>query len=109
SGALVGCVAQEDRQIGRTIDHEDAPRSLQNARQFEELGIDAVANARNTDDTRRKREYYDEALVNYREARQLYENELLDDRGTPEKQENLRAEIDRLSDEIERITRVKPS
>ena len=106
---LSGCAAQEDRERGRLMEHEDAPKSMQRARFYEEKALEQVRAGNSTKKPGKRKELYDDALDLFRQARQLYEDELLrDQNATPERKRNLRAEIDRLSDVIDQIHKDRP-
>ncbi len=103
-----GCVAQEDQAQGRRFEGKDVPRCWARAHFHENRAIKAVESANRTDGTARKRELFDEAIGNFRTAIELYEQELLDDPGTPDKQQTLRDEIARLEDMLERTYKARP-
>lgn len=107
---LAGCLAQEEKGIGRSdLDHAEAPRCYQRARFLEERALKTLreSNAREWA-PRKKRELIDHALSDLREARDLYVEELADDPGTPTKQQILEDEFNRLSDTIDRTTLSRP-
>lgn len=105
-----GCVAEDDHTIGRPMEGEDTPRSYQRARFLEERGIEAFDKGSETQNMERRKVKYDEALHYFREARSLYEQELLDDAGAPpDRQANCQREIDRLDTLIQRTHRARPA
>lgn len=92
------------------VSNDDVPRSYQRARFLEDRGLEAVDEA--GDATRKpsqRRERYDDAIQFFKEARQLYEDELLSDPDAPpERRRNVELEIDRLDGMILRTHKAKP-
>ena len=106
---LAGCLAQEDRGVGRSFDHAEAPRCWERARFLEDRALKTLRESNAREWTpRRKRELVDQAISDLREARDLYAQELADDPGTPTKQRILEDEFDRLSDVIDRTHDARP-
>jgi len=108
AGLPLGCESPRDRPIGREIDHPSMPRSWQDARWLEEQGLDKIDLADRTRAVPRRRELFDDALRYFRDARQLYVDELTHDPGPPERERNLEQEIERLSELIEETHRARP-
>jgi hypothetical protein len=112
-GALVlgpGCASQDDHTVGRPMEGEDTPRCYQRARFLEERGIEAFDKGSETQDLDRRKLKYDEALSYFRQARTLYEEELLSDAtATPERRATCEREIDRLDTLIQRTHRARPA
>lgn len=113
SGALslgvAACVAEDDRQIGREMTHDDVPRCYQRARFLEERGLEALDEGSAADKPSRRRELYDEAIRYFRDARALYEEELISSPSAPpERRRNAELEIQRLDDMIARTHKAKP-
>jgi hypothetical protein len=103
-----GCVSS-----GTQSDHvqnDDVPRAYHRARFLEDRGLEAVDEA--SDATRKpsqRRERYDDAIQFFKEARQLYEDELLSDQAAPpERRRNVEREIERLDGMIMRTHKAKP-
>lgn len=103
-----GCVSS-----GTQSDHvanDDVPRAYHRARFLEDRGLEAVDEG--SDATRppsRRRERYDDAIQFFKEARQLYEDELLNDTGAPpERRRNVELEVERLDGMILRTHKAKP-
>lgn len=88
--------------------NEDRPRCFVEARRLEDDATKEVALGNTTRDQKKRIELYDHAIELMRQARRLYEDELLKDPGTPERERSLRGEIERLDDEIERIHQERP-
>lgn len=109
SAGITGCVAQDDRQIGREMAHDDVPRCYQQARFLEERGLEALDEGSATDKKSRRRELYDEAIRYFKDARQLYEEELVSaPDAPPERRRNAEREIERLDGMIARTHKAKP-
>jgi hypothetical protein len=103
-----GCVSS-----GTQSDHvsnDDVPRSYHRARFLEDRGLEAVDEGGDaTKKPSRRRERYDDAIQFFKEARQLYEDELLSDPGAPpERRRNVELEIERLDGMILRTHKAKP-
>ena len=107
SAALVGCASNTPSHPGR-MDHEDIPDAYVRAQRLEEDATDALSKAHEKTTIPRKQEFYDRALDRLREARLLYEAELIRDPGPPEKRKILEGEINRLSDRIAELHSQRP-
>ena len=70
--------------------------------------IGAIADARRSNSRLKKREYFERALDYLRQARQLFEDELVETPRPSERQRNLELEIARLDAKIERTHRDRP-
>lgn len=107
--SLGGCLAQEDKGVGRRFDDESTPRCYERARFLEERALKAIRNANDPRwSERRRRELYDDALIDLRDARDMYEEELRENPGPPGREEILNEEFDRLSQTIEDTHRERP-
>lgn len=107
--ASVGCLAAEDRTtIGRPLDVGSAPVGFGQVRLLEERGLKELRTANTQRSERRRREYMDVAMSYFREARDLYVDELIHEPGNPEQQEYLEREVERLGDLIEHVHRLRP-
>lgn len=106
---LCACVAQEDQGVGRRFDDESAPRCYERARFLEERALKSIRSANDPRwSERRRRELFDDALYDLREARDLYEAELRENPGPPGREEILNEEFERLSQTIEDTHRERP-
>ncbi len=109
AAGITGCVAEDDRQIGREMENEDVPRCYQQARFLEERGLEALDEGSAVDKKSRRRELYDDAIRYFRDARQLYEDELIAaPEAPPERRRNAEREIERLDGMIMRTHKAKP-
>lgn len=106
---LAGCLAQEDKGVGRRFEGEAQPRCYERARFLEERALRSIRDANDPRySLRRQKELFDHALDDLREARDLYTEELADDPGPPERREVLELECERLNDTIERTHDERP-
>jgi hypothetical protein len=103
-----GCQSNPPRTSGRPMSGDDVPRSMQEARRLEQLGIEAIDKGQAETIVERKREKYDIALDYLRQAVALYEDEQATNPGTPEKQRACDMEIQRLTDMIHRTHKDRP-
>lgn len=107
--AAVGCLAAEDRAtIGRPLDVANVPDSFGRVRLLEERGLKELRTANTQRNERRRREYMDTAMNYFREARDIYVDELIHDPGQPDEREYLEREVERLGDLIEHVHRFRP-
>lgn len=104
-GAL-GCATSEPPPARPA--NEDQPRAFSEARRLEDQAIKSVKSAHQTRDVVKRQEFYDLALAQLRDARKLYEDELIRDPGTPERRRAIEAEMDRLSERIRRLHEERP-
>ena len=88
--------------------HEDTPSSYAKAQYLEEQAIKNERAANDTADTGKRREKLGLAMDQLRDARLLYENELIAGEGTPELQRNLEREISRLDARIDQLRLDRP-
>jgi hypothetical protein len=105
--ALSGCAAPENKDP--RFDHVDVPDSFLHARDLENEALKLVADGNRIRHTRRRREHLSRAISLLKDARQLYEDELVENGGNPERQRTIEAEMDRISDHIERVHRERPA
>lgn len=104
-----GGVACTSRGETSSVDHhEDRPLCMDEAIRIEDQAQKEVRNGHRRVKVEKKGEHYDRAIELLREARNLYEAELLTNKGTPERHRNIEAEIDRLEDEIYRLQVDRP-
>ncbi|MCO5169664.1 MAG: hypothetical protein M9894_25275 [Planctomycetes bacterium] len=104
-----GCIAQDDRRIGREMAHDDLPRCYQRARFLEERGLEALDEGGAARSKERQRELYDQAIRYFRDAVGLYEDELIRDAQAPaERRRNAELEIERLEGMITRTHKARP-
>jgi hypothetical protein len=103
-GAATGCASEAPAREH----HEDQPKAFLQARQVEDQATTEIRHGNNTRDVGKRKEFYDRAIALMRRARRLYEDELINDPGTPEKRDNLDREINRLDAEIKRIHEERP-
>ncbi len=109
SAGSAGCIAQDDRQIGREMANDDTPRCYQQARFLEERGLEAFEEGSAVEKKSRRRELYDDAIRYFKDARQLYEDELVTaPDAPPERRRNAEREIERLDGLIMRTHKAKP-
>jgi hypothetical protein len=110
-GAGLGCSTPDDRPRGRpNFENDDTPRCWQQARLLEDKSMAKVERADATESTLRKKEFYEEAIADLKDAQALYERELVDTSNMPpERRRNAEAEIDRLAREVERLYKKRPS
>jgi hypothetical protein len=106
--ALTGCLAAEDRLVGRPLDVADVPDTFSQVRLLEERGLKELRTGNKQRNERRRREHMDSAMAYFREARNMYVDELIHDPGTPDEQEYLEREIERLGDLIDHVHRLRP-
>jgi hypothetical protein len=101
----VGCASSSS---GRVLDHEDMPRNFERVREMEDYALSLVERANRTRHPGRRRDLMTRALEHLKEARQLYEDELVEEPATPARQATIEQEMERLSDHIERIHKERP-
>jgi len=110
-GAGLGCSTPDDCPRGRpNFENDDTPRCWQQARLLEDKSMAKVDRADATESTLRKKELYEDAIADLKEAQALYERELVDTSSMPpEQRRNAEAEIDRLAKEVERLYKRRPT
>lgn len=107
--ALPGCLAADDNRVPPPLETVDVPDAYQASRLYEEHGLKELRTGNRFRDKRRRREHLDQAMLYFREARELYVQELIHDPGEPDKQLYLNSEIDRLSDMIDHVHALRPA
>ena len=103
-----GGVACTTPQGSNVAHHEDRPRCMDEAVRIEDQAHMEVRNGHRRVKVETQAEHYDRAIALLREARNLYEAELLSGKGTPERDRNIHAELERLEDEIVRLQVDRP-
>ena len=88
--------------------HADRPACMDAATELEDQAHKEVRLGVNRLKKEKRAMHYDLAMGYPRDARQLYEDELLAGKGTPESQRAAKIQIERLSDEIQRLHDEKP-
>ena len=109
---LLGALALSGCASGRgdpRWENEDVPESFLRAQDMENEALKLVSNANKTRHSGRRREFFSRAIYMLQEARQLYENELVGNKGTHELQRTIEREMDRISDDIARLHADRPA
>lgn len=106
AGGLTGCAS--DGASAR-FENEDVPKNFVRVRQMEDYALEMVERGNQTRHPARRGEYFDRAINALREARLLYEDELIEEPGTPARQATIEREMERLSDHIARIHKERPA
>ena len=107
--AVASPACTSNRPYGREMNHEDAPRCYEPARDLERRGIEAVEHGAARGDTEGRRDYYTRAIDYFRDARALFEEELLKDpEAPPERRANCEREIERLDELIRKTAKDRP-
>ncbi|MBL4846109.1 MAG: hypothetical protein JKY65_11325 [Planctomycetes bacterium] len=101
----VGCTSTGGADVEH---HPDRPACMDDAIRLEDAAHKEVRLGVNRLTKEKKAMHYDKAMAFLREARQLYEDELLAATGTPEAQRNASSEIDRLDASIRRLSDEQP-
>lgn len=104
---LSGCTAT--RSGDPRFEHEDVPESFERAQSIENEALKLVSNGNRTRHPGRRREFFSRAIHLLQEARQLYEDELVEKKGTPERQRTIEVEMDRISDQIAKLHKDRPA
>lgn len=104
----LGGVACTSPQGSSVAHHEDRPLCMDEAVRIEDQAQKEVRNGHRRVKVEKKAEHYDRAIELLRAARNLYEAELLSGKGTPERDRNIKAELERLEDEIFRLQVDRP-
>lgn len=103
---LSGCASNQSGDL--RFEHEDVPDSFLRAREFENESLKLVASGNRTRHTGRRREFFNRAISLLREARQLYEDELVYRKSNDERQRTIEFEMDRISDRIAALYKDRP-
>lgn len=88
--------------------HPDRPDCMDSAIELEDMAHKEVRLGVNRLKKEKRAMHYDLAMGYLRDARQLYEDEVLAGKGTPESQRSANMQIERLSNEIQRLHDEKP-
>ncbi len=105
--ALLGCTSPTTGT--EHLDNEDLPEAFERARELENLANAQIAKGNGRKHPHKRREHFNHALHLLREARDLFEQEALENKGTPERQKTIEREMDRLSDQIEQLHKIRPT
>ena len=100
-----GCTSTTKQHVEH---HPDRPACMDAALELEDEAHKEVRLGVNRLHKEETAMHYDKALGLLRDARQLYEDELIAATGTPEAQRNAQGEIDRLDASIRRLSDEKP-
>ncbi|RMG15219.1 MAG: hypothetical protein D6731_08800 [Planctomycetota bacterium] len=106
--SVPGC-ASRAHTLDRRPDLEDAPRCYAEAQELEARALTLIDRANRYRDERRRREHLDRALELLREARQLYEDELVAGPEGELQRTTCEQELERLSDRIAGLVRERPA
>lgn len=104
---FAGCAS--DNGGREHLENEDLPESFHRARELENQAFEQVEKGNRRRHAGKRRQHFDSAIALLRQARDLYENELIENKGTVERRNTMEREMDRLSDEIAKLHKARPT
>lgn len=101
----VACTSNGGAQVEH---HPDRPACMDAATELEDKAHKEVRLGVNRLKKEKRAMHYDLAMGYLRDARQLYEDELLSGKGTPESRRSAEIQIERINEDIQRLHDEKP-